>query len=312
MNSPKPAPTHAVAAPTARPEVPLIGYTVILGGTFFWALTGVFVKIMLTRYGMEPLVLAFWRVFFVTAGLLLILLSAKGRDFRIAPRDILIFLVYGLVGVAIHQILWITSVQYNGVAVATVLVYTSPALVALFAWRFMRETINRNKVFALVLTIAGCALVARVYDLGQIQLNPIGLMSGIGCAFTMGAYSLFGRAVTRRYSAWTSLFYAFLFGGLFLAPFGLLMATPVVPALPLDGWGNLLFLALVPTLGGFAAYTVGLANLPASVASILASLEPAIAATIAYFVFGEVLDVPQVFGGALILAGVILLRPRNT
>lgn len=81
--------------------------------------------------------------------------------------------------------------------------------------------------------------------------------------------------------------------------------------LPLDGWGTLLFLALVPTLGGFGAYTVGLGHLPASVASILAAFEPVTTAIIAYFYLGETLDATQLIGAGLILASVMMLRPRN-
>ncbi len=303
--------TSEPVSPIARREVPLRGYIIVLSGTVIWALTGIFIKILLTTYQMDTLTIAFWRVLIVTAFLFAVFLLVDAKSLRLAPRDIVLFIFYGLIGVAIHQLVWITSVEYNGAAVATVIIYTSPAIVAVFAWRFLRETMDRSKLIALALTIIGCALVARVYDAQQIQLNWIGLAAGVGSAFTFATYSLLGRVATRRYSAWTSLFYAFLFGTLFLTPLGL-FARDFVPArLPLDGWGTLFFLALVPTLGGFGAYTIGLTHLPASVASILAAAEPVTTAIVAYFVFGEVLDLPQLLGAGLILWGVIMLRPRN-
>ena len=150
-------------------------------------------------------------------------------------------------------------------------------------------------------------------------MKPIGrafrlvvlFLAGVGSAFTFASYSLLGRVATRRYSAWTALFYAFLFGALFLSPLGLITGEFVPSSLPLDGWGTLVFLALVPTLGGFASYTIGLTHLPASVASILAAFEPVTTAIVAYFVFGEILDLPQLLGAALILWGVIMLRPKK-
>ncbi len=303
--------TTKPVSPAARRQVPLRGYIIVLSGTVIWALTGIFIKVLLTTYAMDTLTIAFWRVLIVTAFLLTVFLVVDPKSLRLAPRDLIIFLFYGLIGVAIHQLVWITSVQYNGAAVATVIIYTSPAIVAVFAWRFLRESMDRTKMAALALTIVGCALVAKAYDLNQVELNWIGLAAGIGSAFTFATYSLLGRVVTRRYSAWTALFYAFLFGTLFLSPLGL-FARDFIPAqLPLDGWGTLFFLALVPTLGGFGAYTVGLTHLPASVASILAAAEPVTTAIVAYFVFGEILNMPQLLGAGLILCGVILLRPRN-
>lgn len=297
-------------AETHPREIHLRGYIIVLSGTVVWALTGIVIKILLTRYGMETLTIAFWRVLIVTAFLFAALLAADARHLRIAPRDAIVFLLYGMIGIGLHQIVWISSVRYNGVAVATVIVYTAPAIVAAIAWRLLRETMECGKLIALALTLVGCALVARAYDARQIELNPLGLLAGIGSAFTFATYSLVGRTVTRRYSTWTALFYAFLFGMLFLLPVAFFARAFVPAPLPLDGWATLLFLALVLTLGGFASYTIGLSHLPASVASILAAFRPVTAAIIAYFVFGEVLDVPQLLGAAMILGGVILPRPK--
>lgn len=313
MNISEQARPEAVRAQTvtARREVPLRGYITVLSGTVIWALTGIVIKVLLTTYQMNPLAIAFWRVFFVTAFLFLVLAAVSPRSLRISSRDLPLFLLYGLIGVAVHQIVWIGSVQYNGAAVATVLIYISPAFVAIFAWRFLHEKIGRNKLVALVLTIAGCVLVARAYDLSQIQLNLLGLGAGVGSGLTFATYSLIGRVVTRRYSPWTSIFYAFLFGALFLLPVALLGTEFVPSQIAFDGWLVLIFLALGPTLGGFGAYTIGLSHLPASVASILAAFEPVTTAIVAYFVFGEMLDPLQLLGAGLILWGVVMLRPKS-
>ncbi len=295
-----------------RREAPLRGYVIVLAGTVIWALTGIFIKILLTQYAMDPLAIAFWRVSLVTLCLLAALVGVDVRLLRIARRDIPLFFFYGLIGVALHQIVWIASVERNGAAIATVLIYMAPALVAMFAWRFMGETMNRTRVTAIVLTLAGCALVGRAYDVAQIQLNWVGLAAGIATAFTLGTYTLMGRALTRRYSAWTSLFYAFLFGSLCLLPFALFSRDFIPARLPLDGWATLIFLALGPTLGGFGAYTIGLSHLPASVASTIAASEPITTATIAYFLFGEVLAPLQLAGAGLILWSVLMLRPKDT
>ncbi len=297
--------------PTTRPEIPLRGYIIVLTGTVVWALTGIVIKILLTQYHMETMTIAFWRVSIVTAFVFVALLVADARQLVIARRDLGLFALYGLIGVAAHQFVWITSVQYNGAAVATVIIYTSPALVAIFAWRFMRETMDRTKLAALALTLLGIVLVARAYDPAQVQLNAIGLIVGVGSAMTFATYSLIGRIATRTYTAWTSLFYAFLFGTIFLLPASLTVRHFVPSNLPLDGLATLIFLALVPTLGGFASYTIGLSHLPASVASILAAFEPVTTAIVAYFVLGERLDALQLIGGLMILTSVVLLRPRS-
>jgi DME family drug/metabolite transporter len=74
------------------------------------------------------------------------------------------------------------------------------------------------------------------------------------------------------------------------------------------GWAVLAALALGPTIGGYGLYTVSLAYLPASVANLIATLEPAMTAALAYFLLGETFTAPQAAGGVLILLGVVIMR----
>jgi drug/metabolite transporter (DMT)-like permease len=55
-------------------------------------------------------------------------------------------------------------------------------------------------------------------------------------------------------------------------------------------------------------YNVSLVYLPSSVANLIATLEPAFTAVIAYFLLRERLSVMQIFGSLMILSGVVFLR----
>jgi len=74
------------------------------------------------------------------------------------------------------------------------------------------------------------------------------------------------------------------------------------------GWGIMVLLAAGPTLGGCGLYTVSLTRLPASAANLIATLEPAMTAGLAFLFLGERLTGPQLLGWGLILTGVVLLR----
>jgi DME family drug/metabolite transporter len=180
----------------------------------------------------------------------------------------------------------------------------------LISYRFLNESLDRTKIIALVLTLSGMVMVSRAYEIANVNLNWPGILTGIGTGFTWATFALLGRYTTRRYSAWTSLFYAFLFGALFLMPLQFFVRDLLALHGSLNGWGLMFFLALGPTLGGFALYTIGLSHLPASVATLLGTLEPVFTIILAYFLFGEVLNVIQIVGAALILWSVIMLRPR--
>jgi drug/metabolite transporter (DMT)-like permease len=305
----------ATAQTETQAETPvapaLRGYVILLASTLVLSTTGVLIKFLLNDFGLEPLALAFWRVLLVAVASGLALALFKPALLKLHARDLPLFAFYGLVGVGLHQIAWITSVATNGVGVATVLVYIQPAIVAVISWRFLRESFDRVRLLALVLTLGGMVLVSRAYEIGNVNLNWLGILTGVGTGFTWATYALLGRYTARRYSAWTAVSYSFLFGALFLLPLQFFVHDLFSLGGSVEGWSLLLFLALGPTLGGFGLYTIGLSHLPASVATLIGTLEPVFSIVMAYFLFGEVLNVFQIVGAGLILWSVIMLRPRQ-
>lgn len=81
-----------------------------------------------------------------------------------------------------------------------------------------------------------------------------------------------------------------------------------LPGSSFAAWEILFFLGVAPTLGGFGLYTLSLRCLSPTTSNLIATLEPAFTAVWAYFLLSEVLTGMQIFGGALVFAGVILLR----
>ncbi|MBI4670507.1 MAG: EamA family transporter [Chloroflexi bacterium] len=288
------------------------GYVLVLVSTMLMSTTGILIKFLLVDYKIEPLALAFLRVLIVASAMGLGLLLFQRSFFKIQMRHLVYFVLMGILGVGMHQLLWVNSVRLNGAGIATVLVYIQPTIVALISIRFLGETLDRNKIIALVLTLLGIILVAQVYKLDALNVNGAGILVGIGTGLTWASYALLGRYTAMRYPAWTSLFYAFLFGMLFLLPLQIFVQNTFSLGAQWNGWAILLFLSLGPTLGGFGLYTIGLSQVPASVVTLIGTLEPVFTIVTAFFLFHEVLDVPQLIGAGLILFSVVLLRPKTS
>ena len=73
-------------------------------------------------------------------------------------------------------------------------------------------------------------------------------------------------------------------------------------------WIVLAILAIGPTIGGYGLYIVSLGYLPASVANLIATLEPVFTAILAYMLLSERLSGLQLLGSALVAASIVLLR----
>ncbi len=290
---------------------PARGYVLVVLAAAFWATLGLFYSTIIDRYGLPPLTVIFFRGAVSSLVLFAVLLGWRRSQVPLARRDWLFFLLFGLVGVAGFYIAYVYAIHLTGMAMAAVLMYTAPAWVTLIAWRFMHERMTPIKAVALALSIAGSVLVARLLEPGQLQLNGAGMLFGLGAGIGYALYSIGNRlALDRGYSPWSVVAWANGLGALFLLPLqppeALARAVTTPPAL---GW--LVVLGIVPTLGGAGCYILGLRHLPVSVASVVATLEPAFAAAMGYLVLGQVLTPPQLAGGTLILAGVLLLRLRG-
>ena len=126
---------------------------------------------------------------------------------------------------------------------------------------------------------------------------PFGLLSG----FSYALYYLFGKVFLPRYATPTLFTYLLPVGALGLLPF--LDFHPLSPV----ALGAVGFLALFSTYEAYLAYYAGLRRMPAT-------LEPVVAAGVAYLWWGERLSPLGYLGAGLILLAVLLTlapqRPR--
>jgi len=295
------------------------GYAFAVAAAVFLSTTAIFIRYLTLSYAIPALVLALWRDVFLVATLVPIFAVARPRLLRVPPKHLPYLAAYGLV-LALFNSLWTLSVALNGAAVATVLVYSSGAFTAILGRILLKERLGWAKVAAVVLSLAGCALVAGILSLGSWRGNLAGVCVGILGGLSYAGYSLMGRsAANRGLDPWTTLVYSFAFASVFLFLANCLPGS----ALPgsadrlgdilwlgasWKGWLVLFLLAAVPTVGGFGLLNMSLTILSSSVASLVVSLEPVFTTITAYFLLGERLTGVQLCGAAMILGGVVVLR----
>ena len=293
------------------------GFMIALIATVLWSTTGVLISYLSKTYALPSLVLAFWRDCFVAFGMLVGLLVFSRTRFQLDRSHWKFIVFYGLT-LAIFNSMWTFSVQYNGAAVATVLAFSSPAMTAILSRIVFKETIGWIKIVSISLSFIGMIFVSGAYNPATWSLNAAGIIFGLLTGLFFAIYNLQGKhASDTTIDSWTALFYSFSSAAIFLLFFNLgkdLMSgkAAFVDMLWLghsfSGWAILFFLGVVPTLIGFGLYTLSMRYIPATTANLVATLEPALTAIWAYFFLSELLKGDQLFGGLLILLGVILLR----
>jgi drug/metabolite transporter (DMT)-like permease len=283
---------------------------IIMAGCF-WGSMGIFVR-KLSTFGFSPIQIVSIRLTIAALVFALLLFIKDRSGFRIALRDLPLFLGLGFGSILFFTVCYFSAITIMPLSTAAILLYTSPIWIMLMSVLFFREKLNRIKLIALALAFAGCVLVSGISGEG---LTLTGLLLGLGSGIGYGLYSILGTIALRKYSPYTVTTYTFLFAAagswLVCGPADLISKFAAA-----DNLTGLLFFCvltgLVTAVIPFLAYTLGLRTVEASKAGILATIEPLVATLVGIIVFSEPVTLLSGLGIVMILIAVILLNRKKT
>ncbi|MEP0546423.1 MAG: EamA family transporter [Rhodothermales bacterium] len=270
------------------------GYIVL--AAVLWGLLGPVARLAFDE-GVAPFEVAFWRA--VIAGVLFVGHAAVVRTGGVARRDLPGIVGFGIVGVSVFFASYQLAVEAGGAALASVLLYTAPAWVAVLSVVVLRERMTALKGVAVALTLAGVAGIT-LGGGGSVRWSAAALGWGLVAGFSYSLYYLVGKHYFMRYGTAAVLAVALPLGALGLAPFVDFAPKSAV------AWAALGAIGLVSTYGAFLAYARGVRTMEATRASVVATLEPVVAAAVAYAWWGERFSLWGYAGAALILAAVLV------
>ena len=272
-----------------------------------WGIMATVIKLLFRDRGVDPSILVVVRADLAALTLFAVLALVSPVRLRIGPRDLWSAVAVGVVGLALNNFFYFQALHLTSVAMALLLQYQAPILVALYAVLVQRQRIRGRIILAMALALLGCALVVRAYDPAVFRPNLLGVAAGLGGACGFAFYILASRAALRTLDPWTLLTYAYLSAGLawsvVLPPWRI-----IAHGFDLGTWGAFLAVATVGTVVPFGLFISGLRFLPPTQAGIISMLEPVVASVAAYAILGETLLPLQILGGALVLAGVIVVQ----
>lgn len=240
--------------------------------------------------------------------LLAVIFAVKDRSvFRVRREHLKYFFGTGVISVVLFTICYFSCQKLCSLAVASILLYTAPSFVVILSALLWRSPVTKKKLLALFLTLVGCALVCGVFS-GGLTVTLAGVLLGLGAGFFYALYSIFGRYALAHYDSMTVTVWTFLFAGpasLVLVPgSGTLGPALSQPEMWLTAAGLVVFSTVLP----YIFYTRGLSRVEPGQASIMASLEPVVAALAGILAFGESANAATVVGIVCVLAGVAILR----
>jgi len=244
---------------------------------------------------------------FVVAAIALWAIVAIRRPARPHPRIIAIGLTLGAVLYAAQSALYFAALPYNGPSLTTLLLYTFPVIVFVVLLTRGRERATPGRLLALILALAGVAVVLSGTSSGR--LDPIGIALGLGTALAYATYILVGESVDATLDR-------ILLGALVCTGAAVTYTVVTVgsggPRLDFSpaGWWWAVALALISTAFALTTFFAGMHLIGAASASIISCVEPVATVLIGVSLFGDRLSGIQLLGAVAVVTAVVLLQRR--
>lgn len=281
-----------------RPEVK--GTLAICGSSLGYGTLAILAKLALEA-GVEVLPLLAWRFVLGAAVVWLIVLFAR----RPLPRRGMVLPLLGLGALyATNSLAYMVSLERIPASLATLVFFTYPAVVVLLSRLVLGETLTARRAVSLLLVTVGCGLTVGG---GLRGGDPIGILWMLASVAVIAVFIVSSHSVLQRSPGFagsatilTATALATVAG---TAAFGSFAIPPGARVLILIVALGILSTAMPVTLFLAAIRWIGPGR-----AAIFSTLEPLITVGLAALVLGERLGPGQLFGGALILAGVVWLR----
>lgn len=252
----------------------------------------------------------------VAVGALVVLplgMVALRRRWGLVRRNLRLIVVYGVLGVAATQFCYFAAVQHMQVGPALLIEYSAPAAVVVWLWLRHGQRPAPATLGGIALAAVGLVLVL---DLTGTSVDVVGAGWALGAMVGASAYFLINARLDTGLPPMTLAAGGLTVGAVLLgmlAAVGLLPVAASTAAVPLAGgtlpWWSVLALLGLVTAG--VAYTTGVAagrRLGARAGAFAGLLEVVSAVGLAWLLLGELPRGVQLAGGALVLAGVVVVQ----
>jgi drug/metabolite transporter (DMT)-like permease len=289
----------------------------VLVAAALFGVNGTVAKVVLSS-GLTSLRLTEARCAGAFLGLTLLALTRGRSTLRLARREVVPIATFGVVGVALVQLFYFLSIHRLAIAIALLIQYLGPLLVAVWARTFGHEHVRRRIWVALGLSLTGLTLMVQLWS--GTSLDGLGVVYALISAVTYAAYLLLAEREVARRDTVSLLAWGFFFATVFwsvVQPWWSFPAGVVGRTVSLQGslagihlpvWALVLWVVVLGSIAPFSLIVAALRHVSATRVGVMAMLEPVVATVVAWAWLRESLSVVQLLGAAVVLTAIALAQ----
>lgn len=296
------------ATQSSKPQ--LLGISLAFCGSILFSTKAVFVKLAY-QYEVDSVTLLLLRMLFALPFYIGIAIyhSRKKDQYQLNRKDYLAVLFLGIMGFYLSSLLDFVGLKYITASLERLILFAYPTIVVLIGVFYYKEKINRQQVFALLLTYIGIAIVF----IGNVSITNqrnliIGSVLIALCAVTYAIYIAGSGQLVPKMGTWLFTSYVLSISAFAVIIHYLIQNKGVGDLdLPIEIYGYGLLMATFSTVIPTLIVVESIRLIGASNVAIVSSVGPISTITMAWIFLGERLTFVQLLGGILVLCGVVFI-----
>ena len=217
-------------------------------------------------------------------------------------------ILFGVAGMYLVQYTYFKTIELSNVSFATILQFTAPFFI------FIYESIKNRKlpsiltITLLFMTILGVVFIATKGNFSNLSVSLEALLFGLVSAIMIAFYSTYPKKLLKKYGSITVVGWGMIIGSV--------ISNIIHPIWKIQGDINaksIIQVITVVILGTSIAYLIYIASLnyiSSSLAGILTTFEPVLAAVLSVVIFGLKFSIIELIGFVLVFVSIFILEKR--
>ena len=233
-----------------------------------------------------------------------VMMAVQRKSFALTRRELVTLAILGVFMSTSSTTLYF-SFNFMDVGIASTLLFVYPVMVAVIMATLFHEKVTAATVIAILLSLAGIALLNQTGDGTSLSLWGVTLV--MLSSLTYAIYIVVVNKSSLRMSSVKLTFYVLLFGLFTIYGYMLAMGETVQLLVTPKQWIYATQLALMPTVLSLVLMVIAVHDIGSTPTAIMGAIEPITAVAIGVLVFGESFTPRLAIGIVLILTAVLLI-----
>jgi len=258
--------------------------------------------------------LTFFR-FLIAAVVLFLIMWKKGEDLTLEKADIPRILLLSLLGMVGYHVFFFTALKYTSSVNTSLIAATNPIMTTIMASLFLKEKFPKKAVGGILISFLGVAMIVTNGSIDVIKnMNfNVGDIYMLLAVLSFSLYFIVLKGIVGRVAPIKLTSYVFLFCVILLIPM-VIYENPMsfLPSTTWTGWSSLIYMSIFASVIAYLIQQVSVKRIGPAKTSLYVNLVPLFSMIMAYFILGEVITLPKVLAGVMIISGVIItLRSKK-